>query len=115
MPTVQSFYVAEPNPPLDLNIDVEGVSLATTWSEPFFLKGEDLSYVISITNMANGVLDEVTLNSTTYVLSVSEPTGERNCTDYMFTVFSKNGFSKSRSSISGLKSIPTGTIPQLRV
>ena len=79
-----------------------------TWSEPFSLEGEELSYIVSITNTASGIQYEVTVNSTTYV---SEPIEERDCAKYIrFTIFSNNSYSKSRSGVSGLKNIPTGAI-----
>ena len=109
------FCVAEPNPPVDLNITVESLSLVATWNEPFSLKGEELSYVVSIINTASGIQEEATVNSTRYALSVDEPIGERHCAKYIFTVFSNNSYSKSKSGVSGLKNIPTGTIPQHRV
>ena len=100
-------HTAEPNPPLDLIITVDGLDLVATWNEPFSLEGEELSYVISIMN--RGVAeDEVTVNTTRFVLS--EPTGERDCSEYVFIVFSKNGFSKSMNAISGRTNIPTGRI-----
>ena len=98
-------FVAEPNPPGDLNITVEGLSLVATWSEPFSLQGEELSYVITITNTDSGVQDEVAINTTRYVLS--EPIGERDCAEYQFTVFSKNSFSKSQNGTTGRNYIPT--------
>ena len=70
-------YVAEPNPPVDLNITVEELALVVTWNEPFSLEGEELSYVVFITNKVSGVQLNVTVNTTTYILS--EPIGERDC------------------------------------
>ena len=63
---------------------------------------------MTITNMANGVQNEVTVNTTRYVFS--EPIGERDCADYQFTVFSKNDYSISMTNVSGWKSIPTGAV-----
>ena len=76
--------------------------------EPFSLEGEELSYVITIMNRGNVVEDGVTVNTTRYVLS--EPIGERDCSEYVFTVFSENNFSKSRNAITGRANIPTGRI-----
>ena len=79
-----------------------------TWSEPFSLQGEELSYVITVTNTASEIQDEVTVNTTRYVLS--EPIGERDCAEYQFTVFSKNDYSISMTSVDGWKNIPMGTV-----
>ena len=79
------------------------------WSKPFSLEGEELSYIITIMNTANGVQEETTVNSTIYAFSVNEPIGERDCAVYMFTVFSNNSFSKSSTGVSGYENIPTGT------
>ena len=75
------FRVAEPNPPVDLMITVEGLILVAVWRKPFSLKGEHLSYPM---NTANGVKEEGTVSSTKYALSVNEPVGERDsCTNVM--------------------------------
>ena len=88
---------------------MDGLNLVATWNEPFALDGEELSYVISITNTASGVQKEVTaVNTSRYVLI--EPIGERDCAEYQFVVFSENGYSRSKTNISGLEHIPTGTI-----
>ena len=79
-----------------------------TWSEPFSLQGEELSYVTTITNTASGLQDEVTVNTTRYVLS--EPIGEKDCGEYQFTVFSKNDYSISMTNVDGWKNIPMGTV-----
>ena len=71
--------------------------------EPFSLEGEDLSYVITIMNRSNVVEDGVT-DTTRYVLS--EPIGERDCSEYTFTVFSENSFSKSRKATTGRANFP---------
>ena len=81
------------------------MALVATWSEPFSLEGEELSYVVSITNTVTGAQKEVTVNTTRYVLS--EPIGERDCAEYQFTIFSKNSFSKSRNGTIGRNYIPT--------
>ena len=101
-------YVAEPNPPVDLSIDVDGLNLVAAWNEPFSLEGEAVSYMIFITNKASGVQYVVKTNMTTYVLS--EPIEERDCAEYMFTVFSNNSYSTSMTNISGSEYIPTGNI-----
>ena len=101
--------VAEPNPPVDLNITVEGLILVVFWSKPFSLEGEELSYIITITNKANGVQEEAVVNSTIYTFSINEPIRERDCEVYMFTVFSNNSYSKSSTGVSSYENIPTGT------
>jgi hypothetical protein len=88
---------------------VEGLTLVAIWSKPPSLEGEELSYIITIVNMANGIQEEVTVNSTEYLLSGNEPIGERDCAVYMFTVFSSNSYSKSSTGVSGYENIPTGT------
>ena len=98
----------EPNPPFNISIKPGGTNLVAMWSEPFSLEGEELSYVVCITNTASGVRKEVTVNTSTYVLT--EPLQERNCEEYRFTVFSKNDYFTSNSSVNGYQSIPTGTI-----
>ena len=101
-------YLAEPNPQVDLSISVDGLSLVAVWNKPFSLKGEVVSYVIFITNKASGVQEEVKTNTTTYILS--EPIGERDCAEYMFTIFSNNSYSTSTTNISGYETFPTGNI-----
>ena len=101
-------HIAEPNPPTGLNIVADGLDLVATWDEPFSLEGEELSYVITIMNRGNIAEDDITVNTTRFV--ISEPTGERDCSEYVFTVFSKNGFSKSVNAITGRANIPTGRI-----
>ena len=93
----------EPYPPHDLNIIVKDLSLVATWSEPFSLQGEELSYVISI----SGVDDEITVNMANYTLT--KQAGENDCTQYQFTVYSKNAFSKSINGISRRENFPAGT------
>ena len=100
--------IAEPNPPTGLTIDVDGLDLVVTWDEPFSLVGEDLCYIITIMNRGNVLQEEVTVNTTRFVLS--EPIGERDCAEYVFTVFSRNGFSKSLNAVTGRANIPTGRI-----
>ena len=101
------FCIAEPNPPVDMNITVEELSLVATWNEPFTLEGEELLYIVTITNTASGVQEEVTVNTTRYAFSKSF--GERDCAEYQFTVFSENDYSKSMINVSEWKNIPTGT------
>ena len=80
------------------------------WSKSFSLDGEELSYIITIMNTANGVQKEAVVNSTIYTFSVDEPIRERDCAaEYMFTVFSNNSYSKSSTGVSGYENIPTGT------
>jgi hypothetical protein len=87
-------------------VGADGLALVATWEEPFSLEGEDLSYVITIMNNGNVVQNGVTVNTTTYVLS--EPIGERDCSEYQFTVFSRNSFGKSQTGMTGVANIPTG-------
>ena len=96
----------EPNPPHDISVDADGLTLVASWDEPFSLEGEELSYAVSITNTATGAQREVNVTTTRYVLH--EPIGERDCAEYEFTVFSKNNYSKSRNGVTGRDHIPTG-------
>ena len=100
--------VGEPYPPYDLTISVHGLTLVATWSEPFSLRGEELSYVISITNFDSGMVKEVIVNTTNYTLTKQD--GEQDCAVYQFTVFSKNGYSRSINAVHGRNSFPTGNI-----
>ena len=90
-----------------MNITVEELSLIVTWNEPFTLEGEELLYIVTITNTASGVQEDVTVNTTRYAFSKSF--GERDCAEYQFTVFSENDYSKSMINVSEWKNIPTGT------
>ena len=101
-------HTAEPNPPFGLNTAVDGLNLVLTWREPFSLEGEELSYVVSITNTVSSDMEEVSVNTSRYVLT--EPIGERDCAEYQFTLFSKNDFSKSINAVTGRANIPTGKI-----
>ena len=95
----------EPAPPPSVSVDADGLSLVATWSEPFSLKGEQLSYVVSITNTATRAQEEVNVSTTRFVLS--EPIGERDCAEYQFTVFSMNSFSPSQIGVTERIHIPT--------
>ena len=86
---------------------MDSLSLVAKWNEPFSLQGEELSYVICITNKASGSQIKDTINTTTYVLF--EAIGDRDCADYMFVVFSINSYNKSETGITGHENIPTGT------
>ena len=110
-------HIAEPNPPANLNITANGLNLMATWSEPFSLEGEKLSYVVSITNTArlSGVQTKITVNTSRYVLTEPIAIGDRDCAEYQFTVFSKNDYSISNSSINGNRNLPTGIIIQMQV
>ena len=97
--------VAEPYPPTELEIKENGSKLVATWTEPFSLQGEDITYTVIITNMINHTYEE-TVNVTRYMLT--ESYGERDCTQYRFSIFSRNGYSSSKTGINGTKAIPTG-------
>ena len=99
---------AEPYPPTDLVIEVDGLNLVATWTEPFSLEGEELSYFISIRNIDTGAGKEVNATMPSYVFT--EPIGERDCAVYGFTVFSRNDFSKSNTAVSRREKIPTGEV-----
>ena len=90
---------AKPYPPYDLIINVKGLSLVARWSEPFSLQGEELSYIISI----NGMDEGVTVNMANYTL-----TGLQDCTLYQVTIYSKNAFSKSTNGVSRRENFPAG-------
>ena len=99
-------HTAEPHSPSNLDIAVDGLNLVATWTEPFSLDGEEISYVISITNMATGSSEEHTVNETRFIFS--RAASQRDCQEYEFTVFSQNSFSKSNDSVSGKRNFPTG-------
>ena len=87
---------------------MDGLSLVATWSEPFTLLGEELSYVIINGNLMQG--DEVSVNETEYEYVFSEPVGEMDCAQYvMFTIFSEKEYSRSIANVSEWKNVPTGT------
>ena len=87
-------------------IFVDSLTLVATWSKPFSLQGEELSYVVSITNIDVGMVKEVIVNTTNYTLT--KQNGQHDCTLYQFTVFSKNGYSRSINAVSGRKKFPAG-------
>ena len=89
---------------------MDGLSLVATWSEPFSLQGEELSYVIFITGSGN-LMQNFSVNETEYEYFFSEPIEEMDCIQYiMFTVFSENEYSRSIANVSerNSKSVPTG-------
>ena len=106
------FLVAEPNPPVNLSITVDGLSLVATWSEPFSLEGEQLSYIIFITSSSDLIQDaEVSVNESQYEYVFSESIEGMDCTQYiMFTVFSENEYSRSIANVSERKSVPKGIL-----
>ena len=99
-------HTAEPYPPSNLDIKVDGLNLVAEWTEPFSLEGEQLSYVISITNRGTRMHEEVNATMSRYIFT--KPISELDCTEYEFRVYSRNDYSKSTNAISGRKNIPTG-------
>ena len=87
------------------------LSLVATWSEPFSLQGEELSYVIFIAGSGNLLQDdEVSVNESEYEYVFSESIEEMDCAQYIiFTVFSENEYSRSIANVSEWKNVPTGT------
>ena len=85
---------------------MDGLNLVATWTEPFSLEGEEISYVITVSN-SGANMDEVTVDTPTYVFT-GPTTGPRDCAEYTFSIFSKNNFSKSVTGLSGRMNIPTG-------
>ena len=98
--------VAEPYPPSGLEVKEDGVNLVATWTEPFSLQGEDITYNVIITNMITYAYEETVVNVTRYVLT--ESFGKRDCTQYRFRIFSINGYSNSTTAVNETKAIPTG-------
>ena len=96
----------EPYLPSDLIIRVNGLSLVAMWNQPFALRGEELSYVITIASLADGMMKEVTVNSTNYTLTKQDE--QRDCVQYQFTVYSKNGYSRSSNAVSRREVFPAG-------
>jgi hypothetical protein len=82
------------------------------WSEPFTLRGEDLAYVITITPLdlvaIGGMVEEVIVSATNYTLT--RKNGQHDCIQYQFTVYSKNGYSRSSNAVSGRGRFPAGNI-----
>ena len=78
-----------------------------TWSQPFSLQGEELSYAISVTNLDSGMVKEVIVNTASYTLTEQDH-GQHNCAQYQFTIFSRNGYSRSSNAVSGRKEFPAG-------
>ena len=88
---------------------MDGTNLVATWREPFFLQGEQLSYVIIINKTESGIITDIAVNTTGYVLT--EPIdGKRDCSVYLFILYSKNAFSRSKTGISRQEHIPTGIV-----
>ena len=86
---------------------MDGLNLVATWTEPFSLEGEEIFYIVSVTNKDTGsTAVNVTLNETTYIFM--KPLGAKNCEEYLFTVFSKNDFSKSITAVVDVRHIPAG-------
>lgn len=92
---------------------MDGLTLVAAWSEPFSIRGEELSYVVSITNIDVGMVNEVIVNTTNYTLTKQD--GQHDCAEYQFTVFSKNGYSRSINAVSGREKFPAGNIIHLPV
>ena len=88
-------FSGEPNPLHDVSVYADGFTLVASWDEPFSLEGEELSYVVYITNTATGAQTEVNVTTTRFVLL------ERDCAEYEFTVFSKNSYSRSQNGVTG--------------
>ena len=100
-------YTAEPHPPSNLVLEVDGLNLVATWTEPFSLEGEEISYVVTVTNKDSGAAAvSITLNETTYFFM--KPFGAHNCEGYLFTVFSRNNFSQSITAVNETGYIPAG-------
>ena len=86
---------------------MNGLNLVATWSEPFSLEGEELSYEISVTNLDSRIRsEEIFVSTASYTLTKHDD--ERDCAEYEFTVFSKNGYSKSINAVSGREYFPAG-------
>ena len=86
---------------------MDGLNLVATWTEPFSLEGEEISYAISAVSNSGATVEEVTVDTPTYVFT-GPTTGPRDCAEYTFSIFSNNNFSKSVTGLSGRKNIPTG-------
>ena len=103
---MHGIIVGEPYPPYNLAILVNGLSLVAMWSEPFALRGEELSYIITIAPLVHGTVKEVIVNSTNYTLT--KQSEQRDCVQYQFTVYSRNGYSRSSNAVSGREVFPAG-------
>ena len=87
-------------------MSVDGLNLVATWTEPFSLEGEDITYNVFITNTVTHAYKETVVNETTYALT--ESLGERDCAEYDFNIFSRNDYSNSTTGINQTKAVPTG-------
>ena len=89
---------------------MDRLSLVATWSEPFSLPGEELSYVIFVTSNSDLIQDdEISVNEIEYEYVFSEPIEGMDCTQYiMFTIFSENEYSRSIANVSERKDVPKG-------
>ena len=85
---------------------MDGLSLIATWTEPFSIEGEDISYDVSVVNRATGATDEITVETPRYVLA--DPIDTRDCAEYDISVVSRNGYSTSSTGVRGIQNIPTG-------
>ena len=88
---------------------MDGLNLVATWTEPFSLEGEEISYVVTVTNIDSKTVSvEYMINVTRFVFT--QPVGGhgRNCKEFVFTVFSRNDFSNSITTVKGAKHIPSG-------
>ena len=86
---------------------MDGLSLIATWTEPFSLEGEEISYTVTVMNTATGVTtDEITVHVTRYELT--DPIGSRDCAEYLFAVASVNYYSTSLIRAVKTWNIPTG-------
>ena len=101
------YTTAEPHPPSNLVIEVDGPNLVATWTEPFSLEREEISYVVTVTNKDIGATAvKITINVTTYIFM--KPFDAHNCEEYLFTVFSRNDFSESITAVKKTARILTG-------
>ena len=90
---------------------MDGLNLVATWTEPFSLDGEEISYIITVANIDSKTVSvEYMINVTRFVFT--QPVGGhgRDCKELIFTVFSRNDFSNSIATVKGTKHIPSGKI-----
>ena len=97
-------------PPYDLTFLVNGLSLVAMWSEPFALRGEELSYIITIAPLVGGMVKEVIVNSTNYMYTLTKQNEQCDCVQYQFTIYSRNGYSRSSNAVSHREEFPAGNI-----
>ena len=99
----------EPAPPTNLSVQLptRGVDVTLSWVPGFYLEGEDVTFVITYTELESG--NNELILSTNLSSAVLNPTSVGSlCRQYRFTVHSENLFGPSVSDVSHVTVVPTG-------